>query len=796
MEQHFALNSTYKILTDNGWEDFVGVVKNKNSNKSGFRITTSNRQYLECTCDHRIFLNGIMQPAYKAIVGDSLHFNGSPTQIVSIENIFMKDTYDIFRSESNTIRANGFNVHQCDELAFVDRKISWDFWTAVFPALSCLVAGTKVLGEDGFRPIEYYFDDTMQIGDYVEKEIPVWTMRGMQNTSHVYISPESATYKITTESGYEVEVTENHPLFSITASTGIKGKMVKSKELKAGDLLRCDFGMNIYGKDFIHKAQAYKDGLEGKGIERLYTWSLGCIRQFLGGFFDSGRVTVEDELITLWTLSKEEVMCFKLIFANMGIISKIHETGSKYKLVINKAFGNKLLPNINSKNKKWSYELVSDKEHDHIVLNEYIKKDLEREMRNRGKLKQAYEDRMFSRKTLNYSMIEKYRNMGCYIGLDTSVFWDKIEKIERGRAPYTYDFTVPVSHSFLQNGIMGSNTGGKCIITSTPTDDETLFADLWKKANDTLDDHGNEREGGVGRNGFKAFKAKWDRMPTPDRLDGTFKTQSIENFGEEKWLREHELEFIPDLETLISPTFLAEMKESNPMATINNIRWYKRPSKDYMYMVGYDPASGTGGDYSAIQIFEFPSMEQVGEWKHNKTDVSDQVRILKKIMDGFKTSGFDEDKVWWTFENNGVGESVITAIKEMEDQDIEIFGQLVNEKRGRRSSLLPRKGMRTGKDNKRPNCLRMKKWIEQGKLKVRSKATIKELKTYVTTRTSFGAVAGENDDLVMAMLLCVRLAQKAIDDEEEVLGDSNMFNEFSDLVDDDSEGEYFPLPVG
>ena len=50
-------------------------------------------------------------------------------------------------------------------------------------------------------------------------------------------------------------------------------------------------------------------------------------------------------------------------------------------------------------------------------------------------------------------------------------------------------------------------TGGKCIITSTPNQDNDQFAQIWKSAIDTSDEYGNEQE--LGKNGFKSFTCHW-----------------------------------------------------------------------------------------------------------------------------------------------------------------------------------------------------------------------------------------------------------------------------------------------
>src|SRR5574344_1249103 len=98
---------------------------------------------------------------------------------------------------------------------------------------------------------------------------------------------------------------------------------------------------------------------------------------------------------------------------------------------------------------------------------------------------------------------------------DENTIWSKITKITPSENK-TFDFTVPETHSFLQNGILGSNTGGKCIITSTPNNDDDQFAKIWFSAINTADEEGNDIPDGIGRNGFKGVKVTWDNHPDRD----------------------------------------------------------------------------------------------------------------------------------------------------------------------------------------------------------------------------------------------------------------------------------------
>ena len=47
------------------------------------------------------------------------------------------------------------------------------------------------------------------------------------------------------------------------------------------------------------------------------------------------------------------------------------------------------------------------------------------------------------------------------------------------------------------------STGGKCIITSTPNQDDDQFAQIYREADKAQDEFGNNTETGLGKNGFK-----------------------------------------------------------------------------------------------------------------------------------------------------------------------------------------------------------------------------------------------------------------------------------------------------
>ena len=296
------------------------------------------------------------------------------------------------------------------------------------------------------------------------------------------------------------------------------------------------------------------------------------------------------------------------------------------------------------------------------------------------------------------------------------------------------------------------STGGKCIITSTPNSDEDQFAQIWKGANYCFDEFGNETE--LGKNGFKAYRSKW--QDHPDR-DDQWADEMKAQLGEERFRREMECEFIIFDETLINPLHLTEMAGIDPIEKQGQVRWYKKPQKDHTYVVALDPSLGTGSDPAAIQIFELPGMKQVGEWQHNKTPVQRQVVIMKEICQYISETIGTRNDVYFSVENNTLGEAALVVIAEIGEENIP--GIFLNEPRKVGANGRYRKGFTTTAKSKLAACSKLKSLVETKRMHIASKLLISELKTFVASGNSFEAKIGEHDDLVMATILAIRMAQ-------------------------------------
>ena len=216
-------------------------------------------------------------------------------------------------------------------------------------------------------------------------------------------------------------------------------------------------------------------------------------------------------------------------------------------------------------------------------------------------------------------------------------------------------------------------------------------------------------------------------------------------------------EFIIADETLIAPTKLIDLEGKTPLYKTGEVRWFSKPQPGKIYCVGLDPSLGTGGDPAAIQVFEANSTVQVAEWRHNRTDIPTQVRILADIIRHINDIVKDTKNIYFSVENNTIGEAALISIAEYGEENIQgyFLSEPGNSSNGRRY----RKGFNTSNKTKLAACAKFKHMVESDRMTLKSSSLIGELKNFVASGTSYAAKIGETDDLVMSTLLVVRMLQ-------------------------------------
>lgn len=257
----------------------------------------------------------------------------------------------------------------------------------------------------------------------------------------------------------------------------------------------------------------------------------------------------------------------------------------------------------------------------------------------------------------------------------------------------------------------------------------------------------------------------------------------------------HNCKFVSEDETLINPLVLANLTSQEPLFKLGQgssaVRWFAEPKANHIYGVTLDPSMGTGGDFSAIQIFDFTAMEQVAEWRHNKTITQYQIDILRKnlLYIHYTLLSYPEQEVepeiYWTVENNSLGEAALVQIDNIGEENFP--GVFVHEPK-KSGGGRGRKGLNTNTRSKISACSRMKTLIETNRMKIKSRALLYELKNFVRGGGSYKGKAGVNDDLVMGLLQITRLLQICADWEEQIEDNLRFSSE-----DDDSN--FAPMPI-
>jgi hypothetical protein len=237
-------------------------------------------------------------------------------------------------------------------------------------------------------------------------------------------------------------------------------------------------------------------------------------------------------------------------------------------------------------------------------------------------------------------------------------------------------------------------------------------------------------------------------------------------------------EFLIFDETLIAPTTLIDLEGSEPIERQGQIRWYKKPQRGSTYVIALDPSLGTGGDPAAIQVLELPGFIQVAEWQHNRTPVPGQINVLKEICNYIYEIVGSETDIYYSVENNTIGEAALICINEVGEENIR--GAFLSEPARIGNGRRYRKGFTTTNKSKLAVCAKLKTMIESGKLTINSRNLVSELKNFVAAAGSFAAKPGETDDLVLSMLLAMRITQVLQTFDPAI--DSKMKDSFDDIM--------------
>lgn len=395
-----------------------------------------------------------------------------------------------------------------------------------------------------------------------------------------------------------------------------------------------------------------------------------------------------------------------------------------------------------------------------------------------------------SRVKFAYEELPEWLKAGCTFYNRTSIEFDNksviiceatSEKTGRGSSPSIIflDEIAFISRR-IQEEMWGSltpalSTGGKFIITSTPNGDSDLFATLWRGAK-------------AGENNFKPLQFLW--WMHPDR-DKSYYDEMVGKLGPIRARQELDCEFLSSDALLINSIRLNQLRWKAPLWESLGFKFWvpedEIGGRNKIYMVSMDPATGSGNDYSAIEVFDFPGMNQIAEYRTNDVNIPvlyAKLRWILKKLTELRTSGRAE--VLWTFERNGIGEAIAALYYNDENQIEE--AELVSDH--------PTKyGVFTSGRQKVLAALQLKTLVEKSnpdKITINSDQLVHELKHFVSKGGGYEGKSGVHDDTVMATLGIMRLLKRLSEYNEEAF---KQVNEYIDPENDERPMDESDAPV-
>jgi len=404
---------------------------------------------------------------------------------------------------------------------------------------------------------------------------------------------------------------------------------------------------------------------------------------------------------------------------------------------------------------------------------------------------------IMSRIKFAYEELPAWLKPGCKYYSRTSIEFDNGSKIKseatsektgRGGSPsFLFIDEIAFINRRIQEEMWASiapslSTGGKFVLTSTPNGDSDLFASIWRGANS-------------GQNSFYPVRTYWHEHPERDQK---YYDEMKGKLGPVQIRQEVDCEFLSSDALLVDTRKLHSLKTKPPLFENMGFKFWKEVSgANKMYLVGVDPATGTGSDFTAIEVFEFPSLEQVAELRLNTVNIPLIYAKIKWLLKHLRAQDANRNsaEVLWTFERNGIGEALVAMIQNDDGDGIDIDGvDLYNENNGKF-------GCFTSGSSKLLACMQLKNLIERisNGLVVNSEVLHFELQNYIATGGTYAAKKGSTDDTISATLLVIKLL-KRLSEQDEVAQKLVYENVAADSdLDSSLDGDQFggePVPFG
>lgn len=291
------------------------------------------------------------------------------------------------------------------------------------------------------------------------------------------------------------------------------------------------------------------------------------------------------------------------------------------------------------------------------------------------------------------------------------------------------------------------STGGKAIILSTPNGVGNFFHQKWKEALD-------------GQNDFNMINLPWHLHPERDQV---WRDEQTKLLGPKGAAQECDCEFATSGNTVVDIQLLEWYSKNTDMIRepvekrgIDHGFWiWKYPEAGRSYLLSADVGRGDSTDFSALQIIDIETLEQVAEYKGH-LPTKEYGRLAAAI-------GTEYNMGLIVVENNNMGWAVLQELidiaypnlfySHMDLLYVDAEQQTTNKLNAQDKKLVP--GFTTTMKSRPLIISKLESYIREKLLIMHSERLLSELMVFIWKNTGTTvkaeAMSGYNDDLVMAM---------------------------------------------
>ena len=278
------------------------------------------------------------------------------------------------------------------------------------------------------------------------------------------------------------------------------------------------------------------------------------------------------------------------------------------------------------------------------------------------------------------------------------------------------------------------STGGRCIALSTPNGKGNWFHQTWVKAEES-------------QNSFLPVRLDYTVHPLYTK---EWREKQSKDLGEKKAAQECDAKFLSSGDTVFAGEKIEDIKNTTVLEPIeksgpNQALWiwsYAEPAKNYMVVA--DVARGDGSDYSAYQVLDIDTCEQVAEYK---------AKILPQTFAlGLVSIATMYNNALLVIENNNVGWSTVEEVVNLGYSNIYYGSKNLTDtaetfqRKEYMGHLVPGFCMSA---RLRPLVMaKLAEYIDDNGFTIRSNRLIEELFVFIWKSGKAQAAPGYNDDLI------------------------------------------------